>query len=384
MGGKKYNGVRKASNSSIEIDFYYRGKRCKERIKLKPTPTNLNRAERHRYAILESIENGDFDYSVTFPNSKQFAVHKPAVTDSTSLLQFHLENWLENIEIHVASSTYDGYRKIVNNVLIPNFGSIPIQDFKRLHIKDWGKKLTVSNKRISNILSPLRTMLDEAVEDEIISTNPLSGWRYKHKEKPKTESDVDPFSPVEIKEILNALSDQSKNLIQFAFWTGLRTSEYIALNWQDIDLINGIVKVNKALTQAAKKAESTKTAAGTREVKLLPLAMEAIRAQKKHTYLKNEEVFQNPYTFTRWTGDPQIRRVWTMALKKAVVRYRRPYQTRHTYASMMLSAGESPMWVSSQMGHKDWTMIARVYGKWIPESNPHAGEMAAELFGQKC
>lgn len=50
------------------------------------------------------------------------------------------------------------------------------------------------------------------------------------------------------------------------------------------------------------------------------------------------------------------------ALKKAGVRYRRPYQTRHTFASMLLSAGEHPMWVAQQMGHSDWTMIAQVYG----------------------
>lgn len=64
----------------------------------------------------------------------------------------------------------------------------------------------------------------------------------------------------------------------------------------------------------------------------------------------------------------------THALKKAGIRYRNPYQTRHTYASMLLSAGENPMWVAQQMGHKDWAMIRRVYGRWIPEMNPGAGD----------
>lgn len=47
---------------------------------------------------------------------------------------------------------------------------------------------------------------------------------------------------------------------------------------------------------------------------------------------------------------------------------------------MMLSAGEWPMWVASQMGHKDWTMIARVYGKWMPIADMKAGSKAVELF----
>lgn len=45
------------------------------------------------------------------------------------------------------------------------------------------------------------------------------------------------------------------------------------------------------------------------------------------------------------------------------VRYRSPHQTRSTYASMVLSAGEHPMWVANQMGHSNWTMIARACGR---------------------
>ena len=63
---------------------------------------------------------------------------------------------------------------------------------------------------------------------------------------------------------------------------------------------------------------------------------------------------------------------------------RHPYQTRHTYAGMMLSAGESPMWVAQQMGHSDWTMIARIYGRWIPEAAPDAGQKAVKIFAQNA
>ncbi|ETF01051.1 integrase [Advenella kashmirensis W13003] len=46
----------------------------------------------------------------------------------------------------------------------------------------------------------------------------------------------------------------------------------------------------------------------------------------------------------------------------------------------MLSAGEHPMWVADQMGHADWTMIAKVYGKWMPDANIAAGEKAVDTF----
>lgn len=72
--------------------------------------------------------------------------------------------------------------------------------------------------------------------------------------------------------------------------------------------------------------------------------------------------------------------MWVPAMKKAGVRYRRPYQTRHTYASMMLSAGEHPMWVAKQLGHTDWTMIARVYGRWMPSADLSAGAKAESVW----
>jgi integrase len=91
-----------------------------------------------------------------------------------------------------------------------------------------------------------------------------------------------------------------------------------------------------------------------REVELLQPALEALNAHKAHTLLKGAEVFQRPGTTERWPGDKAIPECfWSSALKRARVRYRNPYQTRHTYASMMLMAGENPLWLARQMGHKD-------------------------------
>jgi integrase len=98
---------------------------------------------------------------------------------------------------------------------------------------------------------------------------------------------------------------------------------------------------------------------------------------KAHTFLKSAEVSQNPRTGERWTGDQVIRdRMWTPALRRAKVRYRKPYQTRHTYASMMLMAGENPLWVAKQMGHTDAALTLKRYGRWITSDMPDAGSKA--------
>lgn len=378
--GRDGRGVRAVSDSSIEITFMYRGVRCRERISLKPTATNLKKAQQHKAAVEHAITNGTFDYGVTFPNSARAEKFAPEASRET--LAGFLARWLDGKRKHVSSSTWDGYRKIVELRLVPALGTVMVVDLRRKAVKDWLDTLSVSNKTLGNIQSCLRSALNDAVDEELIELNPVAGWTYSRKGEVK-DDDVDPFTTEEQQAIVGALEGQARNLVQFAFWTGMRTSELVGLDWGDVDWLRGEVYVARAITQAAKgKAEVTKTATGKRAIKLLGPAMEALKAQKKFTFLAGAEVFQNPRTQERWAGDAPIRKtMWRHALKKAGVRYRRPYQTRHTFASMMLSAGEHPMWVAHQMGHSDWTMIARVYGRWMPSSNHDAGKKAVERFG---
>lgn len=358
----------------------YRGVRCRERVSLKPTATNLKKAQQHKAAIEHAITQGTFDYSVTFPGSPRAAKFAPETSLET--VGGFLTRWLEAKRKHVSSSTFDGYRKMVELRLVPALGHHLVVDLKRKAIRDWLDGLEISNKTLSNIQSCLRSAMNDAVDEELVDINPLSGWTYARKEAPPREDDVDPFTPEEQQAILATLAGQAKNMVQFALWTGLRTSELVALDWGDVDWMRGEVMISRAMTQAAGgAAEVTKTAAGRRSVKLLRPALEALTAQKAHTFLADQEIFQNPRTLERWTGDQPIRKtMWQPAMKRAGVRYRRPYQTRHTYASMMLSAGEHPMWVAKQMGHSDWTMIARVYGRWMPSADEAAGSKAERLW----
>jgi len=382
MGGERnYEGVRIASSSSIEIDFYYAGRRWRERLKLQPSPANLKRASQHRAAVLHAIENGTFDYAVTFPNSKNAA--KFAKTGDAQLVEAFMEDWLERKKKTLKSSTYLGYEKIIKARINPEFGKTPLNELSRGDIRSWAAKIDASNKFISNIFSVFRAALQEAFEDEIIPVNPLDGWTYKNAEAPDQTDHVDPFTTEEQTAICAELDGQARNLVQFAFWTGMRTSELIGLQWGDVDWLRGTIAVRRALTQAASKTgpETTKTRAGTRSVKLLPPALSALKSQKEFTFLKHAEIFQNPRTGEHWSGDQAIRQtMWAHALKKAGVRYRYPYQTRHTYASMMLSAGENPMWVAQQMGHSDWAMIRRVYGRWMPDEHDLSGGAAVSKF----
>jgi integrase len=79
---------------------------------------------------------------------------------------------------------------------------------------------------------------------------------------------------------------------------------------------------------------------------------------------------QSPYVFVNTEGRPilqdKLRELWMRVLKKSGVAYRRMYETRHTFASWAVRAGESPDWVARALGHVDTSMVYRVYGRYIP------------------
>jgi len=395
--GRKGTGVAIISDSSYEITFVYKGKRCRERIKAKPSPANTRKLELFRAAILHAIDKGEFKYAESFPNSKHAAQLADRPGDVLTVTKY-FETWLDRKKAEIKASTHQGYHSIIFGYVIPTFGALALSDLTRPTIRDTLAKIDedrpaadkVTNKRLFNIQSCMRSALRDAAGDKLIDENPLAGFRYKRTERPvegEPEDDVDPFSPEEQRAILAKLREGENHLVQFFLWTGLRTSEATALNWSDIDFVGGKIRVRRAITREAKGvAEYPKTDAGRRDVKLLPPALAALQAQKAITFLADLDgpIFINPTTKKRYSGSHQIWKVWQTALKHAGVRYRNPYQTRHTYASMMLSAGEHPMWVAEQMGHKDTTMVMQVYGHWMPSADTEAGNRAVEKFAENA
>lgn len=67
---------------------------------------------------------------------------------------------------------------------------------------------------------------------------------------------------------------------------------------------------------------------------------------------------------------------WNAAVKRAGIRRRNPYHTRHTFACWLLPAGANPSFIANQMGHENVQMVYEVYSTWIEEMN---GDQVAML-----
>ncbi len=359
-----------SGEESLVISFSYRGVECRETLRnMEPTKANIRAAAGLKAEIEKQIAFGTFDYARYFPQSKRARLFGRAQSGVT--VGQLLADYLRLAERTLKASTFNDYRKSINGDLTEAFGRHRIADLTPAIIRDWVMTKEVTVKRIRNILIPLRNVLEQALVDGLIEKNPLDQViinKLVSRDTAKTGYEVDPFNDAEIAAILGECEGESRNLIQFAFYSGLRTNELIALEWGDVDFIGGTVRVQRG--QVLKKVDTPKTNAGVRDVMLLEPARQALVDQKKFTFMAGARIFHNPRTGKPWETDAQIRKtLWTHILKRAGVRYRNPYQTRHTYASMLLSRGENPWWLATQMGHVNIEMIMRHYGKWIPDSS---------------
>ncbi|HRI91022.1 MAG TPA: tyrosine-type recombinase/integrase [Accumulibacter sp.] len=178
----------------------------------------------------------------------------------------------------------------------------------------------------------------------------------------RDETEPDPLSDDEMVAILEHLEPAMREHYGFAFMTGLRTGEQLALKAKDYDKHNSRIRVRRSQSRGLEKR--TKTAL-ERWVYLNPVAKEILERAGARCSRADDYLFVNPHTGQPWRGPNKLTKRWKRALEAAGIRYRRPYHTRHTYATLMLLAGESPYYVAAQLGHADLEMLEKRYARFI-------------------
>lgn len=109
---------------------------------------------------------------------------------------------------------------------------------------------------------------------------------------------------------------------------------------------------------------STKTMSA-RKVRLNSEAVTALERQKTITFDEGGKVFNDPRSGAPWKyHDITDSNYWSSTLKRLGLRHRRPYNTRHTYATLALMAGVNPAYMARQMGHS-LEVFFKVYADWI-------------------
>jgi integrase len=386
--------------NQLFFDFRYRSSRCREYTLLPDTAANRKNMEKMLAKIESEINADTFDYARYFPNSpmvgkflsldtktpanappQQWA---PAIANipTTPLFKEFAEEWYLEHEIEWKRSYRATLRVTFKKYLLPVFGEIEVSRITKGEILKFrsslakvqnGTKVGLSPDRINHILTPLRKILNDAADRYKFST-PYVG--IKQLKIPR--SDIDPFSLDEVNLFIANIRPDFRNYYTVRFFTGLRTAEVDGLKWEYIDFEKGLISVRETLVNGY--FETTKTIESARDIVMSKPVFDALYAQRELT--KEKEGF----VFCSRNGLPLDRRnvmnrVWYPALRRLGLKRRKPYQTRHTTATLWLASGENPEWIARQMGHSTTRMLFTVYSRYVPNLTRMDGSAFERLLG---
>jgi integrase len=377
---------------TLYLDFFYRGKRCREQTALPDTAENRRKVQALLNRIEKEIAQGAFDYAVTFPSSPRAAafarstsVHgrstTTAIVGDTPLFSQFAEQWFVEMSPQWRKSHRLGVREVLDRNLLPVFGNRTLGAITKADVLAFRAEIaqlpgrrekTVGNARINKIMCFLRQILNEAADR--YDLKPAFRGIKPLKQK---RTDVHPFTLAEVNQILVTIRVDYRNYLTVRFFTGMRSGEINGLQWKYVDLEHNLILVRETFT-GGELEDDAKTPYSVRDIPMLPNVREAIESQMS---IRNPEV---PWVFPTREGNPIdannfANRIWYPLLRYLELEKRRPYQTRHTAATLMLAAGENPEWVARVLGHANTDMLFRVYSRFVPNLTRQDGRAFAGL-----
>lgn len=320
---------------------------------------NRRSALRMMEEIKTKIRHGVFnpaDYFPDYPGLARVGVARSSAPTFESVAKSYLASLTDK-----AHSTQVSYERALKGHWYPAFGAKPITAIRASEVHEVLAPLSPKNR--NNILIPCRQTFEFAVADEVLERSPIE----KVKNAKVQKEPPDPFSLDEANAIIADLrkhaGDAVGDYFEFAFFSGLRASEQIALEWKDYDRKRGLLRVTRARVWGKDK-KTTKTHK-PRDLEVLERATAALQRQRARTELLGGAIFHNPTTGNPWADEQVQRRYFEVAIKRLGLRHRPPKQTRHTFATVCLMAGCNPAWVARQLGHASSKMLFEVYSRWI-------------------
>lgn len=397
---RKREGSVRRINDQVYVDFRYLGERVRESSGLAWTDKNVKDVRKQLDRIIVEIESGTFGFAAVFPKSKKadyfrerekrhFKLKK---RPEEVLFEPEARDWYR---LHRAQDargrTMLGYKSQLDNYLIPILGGMTFGDFNKVVWQELvlearemelrGKP--IGNKTVNKLFIPLKMIChDVAAKYGWGQTyNPFFDWKKLRETK---REKVFPFSPMEQRQLREALPEHWRPYFDFAFCAGPRPGEQVAIEAGDIEWDKRLLHIRQAVTMdedGKRCLDACKNEFSVRTIELTDTMLIALKRQKAiHDRLGGK------YFFCTATGGviyySNLRNdVWIPALQKVSLKYRSMGQTRHTFATVALSLGENPTWIAHVMGHCNAEMIMRVYTRHVPHMSGKAdGSSLADVY----
>jgi len=286
---------------------------------------------------------------------------------SDMLLSDYIKYWKEHYVVKLKKNTVYSYTYQAQKVH-ECLGHLRLRDITVRHIKLFVCQIhnyaPATQKTIMAITSNIFT---NAYQDELIQANPCSRVKISGSSPKRKILNIEEVS--EFLRALDGLKPSFKTLISIGVYTGLRKGEAMALSWQDIDLVNRHIKVNKQYTYNVNDRnffDTPKTASSCRLVSMPDALVSVFLGYKKYWKVFCEKHnIQSEYMFITKNGRLYGHNKVGEALRKLLKAKGLPritfHDLRHLHASLTISAGANLTEVAEQLGHTDIITLAKIY-----------------------
>jgi integrase len=273
--------------------------------------------------------------------------------------------WAATHAATLASKTRLHYASLYDHHLGPYLASIALRDISPETIGRWQADRLAAGAgpvAVRHAMDLLGSILEHAFVSGRIAENPVR--RVKKARLPRRD-EAQALSPMTIEAMRSALSMRDATLLSVLGYAGLRPGEALGLRWGDIRERTNLIQRSVSLGEEA----DTKTRQH-RTVRLVaPLA-----ADLREWRLAAEGPDDTELVFPGKDGHPWTqaayqswrRRAFRRASHAARLAHARPYDLRHSFASLLLHEGRSVIYVARQLGHDARLTLTR-YGHVIDE-----------------
>jgi integrase len=271
--------------------------------------------------------------------------------------------WLSFVEANRRASTYERYSKVLEKHILPVFKNRPLDEITRGQIRNF--IVAQSKERQPFIFRDiLSSIFRYAIDDEVIKANPVSGI-LKNIATRKRGDKVDPLNEVDLSLFLDTAKEAYAEYYVFfltAARTGLRLGELLALRWTDISFNHKVVTPGGVEERVDISLQLKTALLDHRKKEKRKGLVLGLGSTPELVFNRDGRVIEQNY----------IRRVFKRILEKAGLKDMKLHGLRHTYASLLLSKGISPVYVKEQLGHHSIQITVDIYGRWIQNNDAPA------------
>lgn len=324
--------------------------------------------------LINSINTGTFVDKMRNPTLEEWLI-------------FWLSTYKKNV---IKERTFDQYESVIRVHIIPEFGSFKLVDLKESQLQKFYNRLLedgLSARTIHVINTVLSSALKKAMKNRLILYNVCDGIELP--KQVKKERRV--LTTDEQKRLIKELKkDEQGAMYIFALFTGLRRGEVLALQWDDVDLENGIIKVTKNLGRVKTYVDSgdktklivsePKTESSRRVIPIVDSLIPLLETQKKRTQEKNEFNLVFPSEAGGYIDPGNYNRKFYKIVKRAGLPKANPHSLRHSFATRALEAGLDLKTTQELLGHASINITSDMYTHVLMQHKKHEVKKLGTVF----